>query len=170
MGVSLRSPRRPQQLLCVVAFEWTVAAFSPLATLLPGERQNEWRFVRGRRGCGPLRPPYTECARQSRACQRALRRWHGQAERQPKPGGQHLVRQDTNMLWIVRKFGHVCFAVGRPQQVGLRSSPEFAQVLDGRDADRHGSLLCFELGIEAKTESVRELRWARAPPAASTTV
>jgi hypothetical protein len=52
--------------------------------------------------------------------------WHGQAQRHPKPGGQHLVRQHTNVLWIVLKFGHISYAVGRPQQVGLRTPSQLA--------------------------------------------
>ena len=62
---------------------------------------------------------------------------------------------------LVGEFGDVSGAVRRPQQVGLRSSSEFAQVLDSGDAGSHKHLLCFGLGIE--TEEGERSGMARRP-------
>jgi len=51
---------------------------------------------------------------------------------------------------LVLEFRYVSYAVGRPQQVGLRSSSESAQVLDGGDPGSHKHLLCFGSGIETE--------------------
>jgi hypothetical protein len=56
------------------------------------------------------------------------------------------------VLWVVLKFGLVECAVRRSQQMGLCSSPEPAQVLDGGDADSHRHLLRLTRGRLTKGE------------------
>jgi hypothetical protein len=47
---------------------------------------------------------------------------------------------------LILEFGYVERAIGRPQQMGLRSTPKSAQVLDGRDARSHTYLPDMEFG------------------------
>ncbi len=67
--------------------------------------------------------------------------WHWQAKCQTEPGSQHFVRKHSDVLRVVLEFGHVGRAIGCPQQMGLRSAPKSAQVLDGGDTRGHTQLL-----------------------------
>src|ERR1700758_4964094 len=66
---------------------------------------------------------------------------HRQTQQKAQTRGQHLVRKHASVLGIIQELAHVVRAIGCAQKLGLRATPQSADVLNGRDASTHRHLL-----------------------------